>query len=278
MSADLVRHPSAKPAPFHSEGVDVALAVVALGARAGGRVWRRGTALVAPVSRVVAHPPVVPEQWSPSHLARVLEAQGALVRAEGVRTVARLLDRLVPLVVEQAVSRIDLTALVSRHVDLDEVVSQVDLDAAVERVDIERIVDRIDLDEIAARLDVDAVARRLDIEAVLDQLDLTAVVLERVDLETLVNTVLDHVDLVGLANEVIEAIDLPDMIRDSSGALASETVRGARMRGIAADQAISRMRDRMLHRRHQDGATSSPGDGTVSPDPADAGPAPAPRP
>ena len=260
LTTDLMRAPSPQPAPFRPEGVDVAIAVVALGARAGSSAWRRGSALVAPVTRVIARPPGLPERWSPSHLGRVLGAQGALARTESVRTLGLLLDRLVPLVVEQVVSRLDLTALVSRHVDLDEVVTHVDLDAAVERVHIDRIVERLDLDAIAARIDVDAVARRLDIQAVLDQLDLTAVVLERVDLETLVDAVLAKVDLVGLANEVIEAIDLPDMIRDSSGALASETVRGARMRGIAADQALTRMRDRMLHRRHQPPADAAGAD------------------
>lgn len=49
--------------------------------------------------------------------------------------------------------------------------------------------------------------------------------------------------------EIIEGVDLPEIIRDSTGALASDTVRGARMQGIAADEAVGRAVDRLLLRR-----------------------------
>jgi hypothetical protein len=107
----------------------------------------------------------------------------------------------------------------------------------------------VDLDAVASRLDVDAVAQRLDVEAVLNRLDLTQVVLQRVDLDLLVREVLDHLDLAALAAEVIDAVDLPEIIRDSTGSMASETVMGARMQGIAADETVARVRDRLLLRR-----------------------------
>ena len=44
-------------------------------------------------------------------------------------------------------------------------------------------------------------------------------------------------------------IDLPAIIRDSTGSMASETVRGARMTSITADDAISKAIDRALFRR-----------------------------
>jgi hypothetical protein len=158
---------------------------------------------------------------------------------------SRLLDVLVPIVTVEVLRRIDLTAAVTEYVDLDAVVSHVDLDA------------------IAARLDVDAVAARLDIEAVVDRMDLTRLVQERVDLDAIVadvdidriaaridiDAVIDRIDLVGLVQEVIAEVDLPEIIRESTGSMASETVRGARMQGIAGDEAIGRVVDRLLLRR-----------------------------
>jgi hypothetical protein len=54
---------------------------------------------------------------------------------------------------------------------------------------------------------------------------------------------------VGLAEEVIDAVDLPEIIRESTGSMASDTVRGARMQGIHADEAVGRAMDRILLRR-----------------------------
>ena len=108
---------------------------------------------------------------------------------------------------------------------------------------------RVDIDTIAQRLDLDAVAARLDVEGVLDRLDLTALVLTRVDLHRVMDAVLAELDLVALAQEVIDAVDLPEIIRESSGAMASDTVRGARVRGIAADDALGRVMHHLLLRR-----------------------------
>jgi hypothetical protein len=83
-----------------------------------------------------------------------------------------------------------------------------------------------------AGVDIDAIAGRLDIDAVIDRIDLVAMV-----------------------QEVIDAIDLPAIIRDSSGSMASETIRGARMTGISADEAISRSLENHLFRRRRKRAT-----------------------
>jgi hypothetical protein len=138
------------------------------------------------------------------------------VRLGGERDIERVVDALIPLVVERALQRIDLTALVAKNVDLDALVAEVDTDA------------------VAARIDVDAVARRLDIDAVIAR-----------------------IDLVGLAEEVINAIDLPEIIRESTGSMASETVRGVRMQSIGADETVARIVDRILLRRRRR-ATATP--------------------
>jgi hypothetical protein len=176
-----------------------------------------------------------------------LAALGARQRLIARDDVSRLLDALVPAVTLEVLHRIDLTSLVRDQVDLDAVVSGVDLDA------------------IAARLDVDAVAARLDIDAVVDRMDLTTLVKDRVDLDAIVavvdidaiaaridiDAVISRIDLVGIAQEVIDEIDLPEIIRESTGSMASETVRGVRMQGIAGDEALGRVVDRILLRRRE---------------------------
>ena len=84
------------------------------------------------------------------------------------------------------------------------------------------ILDKLDLTQIA----ID----HLDIDRILDSVDLDAVI-ERVDL----NAVIHRVDLAGIATEVIGEIDLPELIRESTGAVTSETVRAVRMRSAEAD-------------------------------------------
>ncbi len=109
------------------------------------------------------------------------------------------------------------------------------------------ILDKLDLTQIA----ID----HLDIDRILDTVDLDAVI-ERVDL----NAVIHRVDLAGIATEVIGEIDLPELIRESTGAVTSETVRAVRMRSAEADLFMGRIIDRLLMRK-------SAGDG--NPDEAD---------
>jgi hypothetical protein len=176
------------------------------------------------------------------------------------------LDRAIDLVVADVVGRVDVNA-VARRLDVLAVLDRLDLtDLVLSRVDLQRVVREVltrldaetlaevlvlvDVDAIAARLDVDAVAQRLDVDAVLDRLDLTSTVVERVDLGAVVDAALASVDLVAISEEVIEGVDLPELIRESTGSMASDTVRGVRMHGIEADQTISNAMDRLLrHRR-----------------------------
>jgi hypothetical protein len=180
-------------------------------------------------------------------------------------TVGGVLDRVVTDLIAEVVRRVDLDAAVER-VDLDAIVERVDIEAILDRLDLtQTVLNRVDLDvvvrevlgrvdeeqiaEMAAKVDVDAVARRLDIELVLDRMNLTSTVLNRVDLIKVVDAVLTQMDLIALANQIIEGVDLPEIIRDSTGSMASETVKGVRMQGIGADQAVGRAVDRLLLRR-----------------------------
>jgi hypothetical protein len=209
-------------------------------------VARVAMAVVAPVVGVAVRP--LPRRLQPAELVRKAAARGAQRRLSAQDQAASLLDELVPLVLDSLLRRIRLTEVILDHVDLDQVVAAVDLEPAVARVDVEAVTNRVDLDALAQRLDVDKVIARLD---------LTALVLERVDLEAVVSAVLDRVDLPALAQEVIEAVDLPALVRDSTGTMASDSVRGARTQAIAADELVSRAVDRLRHRMRREHSEES---------------------
>jgi len=219
--------------------VDSSLGVASIVAQTGVRSARRTRRVASPLLRRVERLPLVRRRSQA--LSRTLHQRGEPVRQQAATTGLGLLDLAVPFLLEQVLRRVDLTEVVRRHVDLDRVVAGVNLDA---------IVARMDLDAVAARLDVDAVAARLDVDVVLDRLDLTDLALRRLNLAVLVPALLAELDLTAIAQQVIEAVDLPEIIRDSSGALTSDTVRGARLRSAAADQALGRVRDRLLPHRN----------------------------
>ena len=150
------------------------------------------------------------------------------------------------------VDKIDVDAIV-RRVDVDAIVSQVDIDAISRRIDVDSIVDKLDIDAIVRRVDVDAIvaqvdidviAKRIDVDAIVEKLDIDAIV-DRVDIDAIVR----RLDLVSLAEEIVNGIDLPEIIRESTGSMASEVVRDVRMQSIDADVAIARIVDRLIRRR-----------------------------
>ncbi len=172
-------------------------------------------------------------------------------------------DQLIDVVITDVVRRVDVDAIAAR-LDVMKVLDRLDLtEVVLSRVDLQRVVREVlirldaetlsevlvlvDVDAVAARLDVDAVAGRLDMDAVLDRLNLTSTVIDRVDLGVVVDAALSKVDLVGIAEQIIDGVNLPEIIRESTGSMASETVRGVRMRGIEADQTVSHAIQRLFH-------------------------------
>ena len=89
---------------------------------------------------------------------------------------------------------------------------------------LDAVVERIDIDAIAKRIDIDGIVQRIDVDAIVADVDL--------------NAVIDRLDVVDIAEEVINEIDLPEIIRNSTGSMASQVVRDARMQSIAADEAF----------------------------------------
>jgi hypothetical protein len=164
--------------------------------------------------------------------------------------------------IDALVSRVDIDSIVSK-VDIDAIVSQLDIDALVSRVDIDSIVSKVDIDAIVSQLDIDAIVSRVDIDAIAKRIDLDAVV-ARIDVDAIVSRVdvdaiVQRLDLIALAEEVVNGIDLPEIIRGSTGSMASEVVRDVRMQSIDADVAIARLVDRIIRRRRTR-RTDAPGE------------------
>ena len=79
----------------------------------------------------------------------------------------------------------------------------------------------------------------------LEPIDLTQLVKDNVDLNEVVASVdmdeiLARIDIAGMAEGVIAEVDLAEIIRQSTGSVASDTVRGVRMQSVAGDEAVGR--------------------------------------
>jgi hypothetical protein len=229
-------------------------------------VTERAYRITRPFLRIVLKPPLLAPNYQPATWLNALARLGTNRRQDAMQDLSQLLDAVVPVLLAEMLRRIDLTAIIQRYVDVDAIVADVDIDAAASRIDVDAIASRLDVDAVVSRLDLtalvrdnvdlDAVVAGVNIDAIAARLDVNAVA-QKIDLDAIIN----RLDLAGLAEQVIDTIDLPEIIRESSGSLAFETVRGARMQGIAADAAVSRALDRLLL-RHGRGAR-----GTADPPP-----------
>ena len=264
-----------------TQGAGAGITAVVLGVGAGAaELTRRAGRPIRAVSGVVLRGTgAAARGLTPDPLTSAVAARARTVHAGLERLARAVLEPIVRQAVEVFLETTDLTALVRQHVDIDAlaaeldvdaVVARVDLDAAVARVDLDAVVARVDLDAAVARVDVERVVRRVDLDAVAATLDLDRLVasvdldaaVKRVDLDTLVarvdpdqvvakvdvDAVLARIDLVGLAREVIDAIDLPEIVRHSTGALTSDTVRTVRTDAMQADDVVAGIVDRLLRR------------------------------
>lgn len=225
------------------------------------RLARRGTGVIirttSPLTGFVLRPPVLPERlWPATALAAAAE-RGRRERVVLEQYVFVIVHALVPRVIELILDEMDLTEVVLDRVDLDRAVAAVDIDAIaarldmddiVDRVPIDRVIDRVDVDAIADKLDLDRAVKRLDVDAVIATADVDGVV-SRVNLDAIIG----RMDLVGIVGRVLDELDLPEIIRQSTGSMASDTVRGVRMRSFEADQRINRTVGRFRpHRKPAD--------------------------
>jgi hypothetical protein len=279
--------------------VDAALGAAAMATSVAVSVTRHFARAAAPLGRVVMHPPLLNNRLHPARVFEALADRGYEARTSTGGDLDRIVAAVVPPVVDEVLNSLDLTALVRERVDIDALVSAVDVEAIVDRVDIAAIVDRLDIDAIVSkvdidaivsqldidtivsRVDIDAIAKRIDLDAIVERIDIVAVVsqvdvdaiakridldaiVERIDIDAIVSRVdvdaiVRRLDLVGLAEEVVNGIDLPEIIRESTGSMASDVVRDARMQSIDADVAIARLVDRVFRRRRPR-RTDAPGE------------------
>lgn len=214
--------------------------------RASRPVRLASTGVVRFATRVVA-------RVAPTTAAELIR-RGHSGLADVERGIDELLGFVISRVAEAFLATIDLTALVREHVDLDaiaagidvdKIVGRVDFDAAIDRIDIDAVAGGLDVDKVVARVDLDAIVRRIDIDGVAKGLDVDVVV-SRVDLDAIVH----RIDLVGIAREVVDAIDLAEIIRQSTGALTSDSVRTIRTEAMHADDVLGGVVDRLLRRAH----------------------------
>jgi hypothetical protein len=155
-----------------------------------------------------------------------LSERGAAEQQERERAAGAFVNKLIPEITAALIERIDLNAVVDR-IDVGRIAERLDLDAIIARLDLDTIVARLDLDAIAARLDVNAIVARVDMQAVVDSLDLA-----------------------GITREVMDEVDVGEVIRESTGSIATETVDAVRYQGMNADRFLARLVDRILMRQN----------------------------
>jgi hypothetical protein len=252
--------------------VDAAVGVAAAATDAAVSVTRLFARAAAPVGRLVMHPPLVNKSLHPARVVEAFADRGYLARTSANTDLNRIIAAVVPPVVEEVLDSLDLTALVQERVDIDALVSTVDIAAVVDRMDIDAIVRQVDVDGMLRQVDIDAIVSKVDIDAIVRQVDIDAIakridvdaIVERIDVDAIVSRVdvdaiVRRLDLVALAEEVVNGIDLPEIIRESTGSMASDVVRDARMQSIDADAAIARVVDRIIRRRRAR-LTDAPGE------------------
>jgi hypothetical protein len=233
-----------------SEAVDVVLGLGWGLSQVADRLVGITSKVASPALSLVLAPPLVPEKLHAARLLRRVSLGWKAERPDAVRslyawsaTVAPAASDLalnladVDELLVQALGRMDLQQLARAalaELDVDELIT-----SALAGLDLTRLVE-----QVLAGLDltpvVENVVQRMDLEEIvynaLDQLDLTQLVLERVD-------------LVKVADVIVDGVDLPEIIRDSTGSMALETVHDVRLQGVEADRAVSRLVDRVLRRR-----------------------------
>jgi len=235
--------------------LDVALGVASQAVATVGAVGRGFQSLAEPIAHAVLQPPIIAPRWHPATWLSGVARRGSFRRGEVEQALAEVLDVIVPRIAAAVVRRLDLTELVTDHVDIDRILLQVDLDTAASRLDIDAVASRLDIEAVVGRLDLTEIARRgLDLNGLVAIVDLDAAA-ARLDIDA----VIDRIDLVGLAREVMAEIDLPEIIRESTGSVASDTLRGVRMQSISGDDAIARAVERLrLRRARRTAAPTSP--------------------
>jgi hypothetical protein len=235
------------PAPLAGAMLGLAVEATRWSARAAGPVARRlGEAL----SIAGDLPPI---RLAGSRLEDVLQrldaswGDGRPRREEAARA---FIQSLMTEIVDATLDHMDLTSLALERIDVDRILDAMDLNSLIDRVDIDRALKRIDLNEVVARIDIERIVARVDVDELAAKVDLEAMI--------------ERLELAKIAEEVIDELDVGELIRDSTGSMATETVEGIRIQGMNADRFVSRLVDRAFGRRDNDDRRTPGGNGRPS--------------
>ncbi len=141
-----------------------------------------------------------------------------------------------------------VTERVVEAVDPDTVLEHVDVEALIDRIDVNRLLERIDVNALLDRIDPDRLLDRIDPDRLLDRIDVQRL-MARVDLDDLLagldlNKVLEGVDLESL----VRRSGIPDIVAESTGALAGSALDVARRQIVGLDAVSDRVVDSVLRR------------------------------
>ena len=132
------------------------------------------------------------------------------------------------------------TGAVVDIVDPEKIVEQIDVNALMERVDINELLDRVDVNELMERVDVNELLSRVDVDELMDRVDVNKL-LDRVDVNHLmdridVNHLMDRVDV----KKLTDRAGIPDIVAESTGALAGSAMDVVRRQIVSLDQIVGR--------------------------------------
>ena len=132
------------------------------------------------------------------------------------------------------------TGAVVDIVDPEKIVEQIDVNALMERVDVNELLSRVDVNELMERVDVNELLSRVDVNELMDRVDVNQL-LDRVDVNHLmdrvdVNHLMDRVDVKSLTDRA----GIPDIVAESTGALAGSAMDVVRRLIVSLDQIVGR--------------------------------------
>ena len=130
------------------------------------------------------------------------------------------------------------TGAVVDIVDPEKIVEQLDVNALMDRVDVNDLLDRVDVNDLMDRVDVNELLGRVDVNELMDRVDVNQL-LDRVDVNHLmdridVNHLMDRVDVKSLTDRA----GIPDIVAESTGALAGSAMDVVRRQIVSLDQII----------------------------------------
>ena len=158
------------------------------------------------------------------------------------------IQRMVGAIVPRAVDSLDLDAVLA-HIDLDELARRVDVDEIIGRVDVNSLLGKVDVNALLDRVDVDSLLDRVDVDALLDRVDVDAL-LQRADVDGLMDRVdvdrlLQRVDITG----IVRRAQVDALVSATAGGLGNRMLDLIRRQLVGLDIIITRVVDRVLHRR-----------------------------